>query len=44
MVGAPAIVAIALSKIGGQSAPEMYCPLAISANAEPRRRSNQRLT
>src|SRR5213078_4915520 len=35
---------IVYSKIGGQIAPEMYWPLAIKASAEPRCRSNQRLT
>ena len=41
---APAVPAIARSKIGGQMAPATYWPLEISASAEPRRRSNQRLT
>ena len=28
----------------GQTMPAMYCPDEISASAEPRRRSNQRVT
>src|SRR3984885_5746337 len=37
-------LATARSKIGGQIVPARYVPLEISAKAEPRRRSNQRLT
>jgi hypothetical protein len=36
--------AMARSKSGGQIAPARYEPLDISASAEPRLRSNQRLT
>jgi hypothetical protein len=44
MVSRQPTLAMPRSKIGGQSAPAMYWPLEISANADPRLRSNQRLT
>ena len=42
MVPRQPIRAMPRSNIDGQTAPAMYCPLEISANAVPRRRSNQR--